>query len=130
MATIRKAIYPSPVYAVKFADGATARFSVWQPKPLDWDWDHCRRVIDGCVRSGPGRYGPGSRLYGKVQVAGQLEWQGRVWLDPQFHPEAAESASEKPRRRAYKATLAALLAYLDGEHDDESVIEAARAAVA
>src|SRR3546814_7400380 len=56
--TIRRCVYPFPVYVGTFDDGSTQRMSVWQPKGAEkkgWDFDRCHRLFEGSEESRDGQ---------------------------------------------------------------------------
>ncbi len=119
MAQIRKCVYPHPTYEAHFADGTVARMSFWSAAGKPWDFNRGWRVL--------------ATAYRKQIVAGYVEHddQSKPWVrvaDPFFTGEAVAVRRRKPKR--YKETLAYLVDWIDGEHEDESAIVAARALLA
>ncbi len=115
MTQIRKCVYPHPVYEAHFSDGTVARMSFWSQADKPWDFHRGWRVL--------------ATAYRKPIVAGYVEHDdpAKPWVripDPLFTGEAMAPQKRKPKR--YKDTLAYLVDWIDGEHDDEAALTAAR----
>ncbi len=151
LAMIRKCIWPAPVYVGTFEDGSQCRMSFWskEGKPLDiargrrivastraqdrmrWHFDQeeadrplsheeqqarARRYYEPAPRGWSLQPQAAARL-----VSGFVELQGeRVEIDDMSEKPAAKPKA--PPARKVAAVLADLLKYLDGQHDDDSVI--------
>lgn len=118
LAKIRKAVYPYPVYEAVFDDGTTTRRSFYASKRNELEMAAAGRASIMCSVEN------GGLLANKTLVRGVIEWNGKRWAD------VSHIEGGKTKRRQAKTILKQLLAYLDGDHNDDSVIDVAREAIA
>lgn len=126
MATLRKGQYPAPVYEAHLSNGEIVRMTFWTIKGKPHDVARGRRHGERAAER---------RGYGVTLIDGFVDQASAVpvrYRDPSFDPAAENVKPIKPRitAKAAREALGELLAWLDGDHEDESVLNRARALAA
>ena len=150
-ASLKKGMSPGPVYEAHFGDGSIIRMSYWQLDGKPWDFARGKCICQFAWQAremtyrlmfdheGETGYSPTARDRMRAEFfEGRRELPSIVsgFVDhPTLgrFPDPMEVAAPKPKRitaKQAREALANVLAYLDGDHDDWSAIETARALAA
>ena len=108
-------VTPCPVYEGIFEDGRL-RMSVWQHKGKPLDFDRPRRIVAGAIKD----------RFGREMIDGFLHHRSNGLAVTTRDPLFSGEQTKKARKPAAKAVLRDLIAWLDGEHDNDAILALAR----
>lgn len=112
MVALNKGMYPAPVVVGQYDNGQLVRLSFWSQVGKPIDFERAESILTAIG------------VYGTAQ-SDLVSWHVISHLGKRVAPVAPLK-----QRANYKQTLTELLAWLDGDNDNERILDTARALVA